>query len=110
MVGCYEMFWVGCMWLIVMKCLYNVVYVGGCEGSGFGVGRWARPILTIYICIYIYIYICYGAWQRGFWDGFGSRGWIHVDVTGKFEVIRWGFSRYPLVNVYKKIWFSLHHP
>ena len=56
-VGCYEMFWVGCMWLIVMKCLYNVVYVGGCEGSGFRVERWARPILTvIYTCIYIYIY------------------------------------------------------
>ena len=34
-VDCYEMFWVGCMLLIVMKCLYNVVYVGGCEGSGF---------------------------------------------------------------------------
>ena len=46
-VDCYEMFWVGCMLLIVMKCLYNVVYVGGCEGSGFRVGRWARPILTL---------------------------------------------------------------
>ena len=26
-VGCYEMFWVGCMWLVLMKCLVNVVYV-----------------------------------------------------------------------------------
>ena len=27
--------------------LRGCVYVWGCEGSGFRVGRWARPILTI---------------------------------------------------------------
>ena len=60
-VGCYEMFWVGCMWLIVMKCLYNVVYVGGCEGSGFRVGRWARPILTpshVITAVIVLLYKC----------------------------------------------------
>ena len=50
-VDCYEMFWV---WVFVVdcyemfvKCCACCVYVGGCEGSGFRVGRWAWPILTI---------------------------------------------------------------
>ena len=78
MVDCYDWFGVECMWLVVMigfglGCMWLIVMIGfglgcmwlvlmiflifawdvvcmfgGCEGSGFRVGRWASCILTLW--------------------------------------------------------------